>query len=72
MGDCGSAVIDPGSGAIYGFVVAHDTETEIAYVIPAISVFESIASHCHLPEGAVESIFNCSSFSASQAAPIGQ
>jgi hypothetical protein len=41
-GDCGSWVIDPNDGTLYGYVTAGDPGTSIAYIIPAYQAFHEI------------------------------
>jgi hypothetical protein len=41
-GDCGSGVVDPHAGYFYGHIVAGNTGTGLAYIVPAIQVFEDI------------------------------
>ncbi|KIM96249.1 hypothetical protein OIDMADRAFT_59318 [Oidiodendron maius Zn] len=41
-GDCGSWVIDPDKGTLFGYVTAGDPETSIAYIIPAYQAFHEI------------------------------
>ena len=48
-GDCGSWVIDPTTGDIYGIVIATAPEAQESYVLPAYQVYDSIKSK--LPKG---------------------
>jgi len=41
-GDCGSAVIDPLDGHLYGHIVAGVAGTGLAYIVPAMKVFKDI------------------------------
>jgi len=41
-GDSGSWVIDPSSGGLYGYIVAGDPQTSIAYIVPAHQAFSAI------------------------------
>jgi hypothetical protein len=44
-GDSGSWVIDPSSGGLYGYIVAGDPQTSIAYIVPAHQAFSAIEQH---------------------------
>jgi hypothetical protein len=48
-GDCGSWVIDPITGSIYGMIIATAPEAQESYMIPAYQVYHSIKSK--LPRG---------------------
>jgi hypothetical protein len=48
-GDCGSWVIDPITGDIYGIVIATAPEAQESYMLPAYQVYDSIKSK--LPQG---------------------
>ena len=48
-GDCGSWVIDPVTGDIYGIIIATAPEAQESYMIPAYQVYSSIQSR--LPRG---------------------
>ena len=50
-GDCGSWVIDPTTGDIYGIIIATAPGAQESYLIPAYQVFDSIKSK--LPTGTV-------------------
>ncbi|KAI9764567.1 MAG: peptide-N4-(N-acetyl-beta- glucosaminyl)asparagine amidase [Geoglossum simile] len=41
-GDCGSWVVNPDTGDIYGHIVAGHAESEIAYIIPACQWYDDI------------------------------
>jgi hypothetical protein len=41
-GDCGSGVVDQAVGDLYGHIVAGSIGTGIAYIVPAVEVFEDI------------------------------
>lgn len=42
-GDCGSWVVEPDTGALYGYITAGDPKTAVAYIIPAYQVFHEIS-----------------------------
>ena len=42
LGDCGAIVVDSETREMYGHIVAGDPMTNIAYIVPAIKVFEDI------------------------------
>lgn len=48
-GDCGSWVIDPTTGDIYGIVIATAPEAQESYMLPAYQVYDSVKSK--LPKG---------------------
>lgn len=41
-GDCGSGVVDQQDGQLYGHIVAGSAGTGLAYIVPAIKIFEDI------------------------------
>jgi hypothetical protein len=43
-GDCGSGVIDQANGHLYGHIVAGCVGTGLAYIVPAMQVFEDIVA----------------------------
>lgn len=50
-------VLSQDTGVIYGFIVAHDSEAMISYLIPASAIFESIINHCGVSGLSVEDLF---------------
>lgn len=41
-GDCGSWVVDPDCGGLYGYITAGDPGTSIAYIVPAYQAFSDM------------------------------
>lgn len=41
-GDCGSWVVDPGCGGLYGYITAGNPGTSIAYIVPAYQAFSDM------------------------------
>jgi len=42
QGDCGSWVVDPDCGGLYGYITAGDPGTSIAYIIPSYQAFSDM------------------------------
>ncbi|MCJ1391229.1 peptide-N4-(N-acetyl-beta- glucosaminyl)asparagine amidase [Xylographa bjoerkii] len=46
-GDCGSWVLDASSGDLYGHIIAGSPKSGLAYVVPALHIFDDIQKHTH-------------------------
>ena len=51
---------------VHGLVVAHDSDTLMTYIVPILSVFESILRHFELPFSSMSSLFSIISSNTEQ------
>ena len=51
---------------VHGLVVAHDSDTLMTYIVPILSVFESIIRHFELPFSSISSLFSITSSNTEQ------
>ena len=72
MGDSGSLAICPQNGTVHGLVVAHDSDTLMTYIIPILSVFESILRHFELPFSSMSSLFSIISSNTEQSSKAAE
>jgi hypothetical protein len=48
------------TGTVYGMVIAHDPNTLMIYIVPAISVFQTVIERCEQRSLLVDDMFSVS------------